>query len=122
MLDRLRTARLRNRAWPRMAGAALAGRALEPLIDSLTNIVREERNVFCGGLAMDALARLANLHHAPAEPVAIARLRADLPSILAASPIVCWDALGRAGLTPPAASDAQRTPEVPFLKQARAKA
>ena len=103
-------------------GAALAGRALEPLIDSLMNIVREERNVFCVGLAMDALARLAHLHRAPAEPVAIARLRADLPSILAASPIVCWDALGRAGLTPPAASDVQRTPEVPFLKQARAKA
>ena len=103
-------------------GAALAGHALEPLIDSLTDIVRHERNVFCVGLAMDALARLAHLHLAAPEPVAIARLRAQLPSILATSPIVCWDALGRVGLTPPVASDAQRTPEVPFLKQARAKA
>ncbi|MYE23198.1 MAG: HEAT repeat domain-containing protein [Gammaproteobacteria bacterium] len=103
-------------------GAALAGHALEPLIDRLTQIVREERNVFCVGLAMDALARLAHLHRAPAEPVATMRLRTELPSILAASPIICWDALGRVGLSPGTASDAQRTPEVPFLKQARAKA
>ncbi|MXY52448.1 MAG: HEAT repeat domain-containing protein [Gammaproteobacteria bacterium] len=103
-------------------GAALAGQVLERLIESLTDIVREERNVFCVGLAMDALARLAHLHRTSVEPVAIAHLRAELPTILAASPIICWDALGRVGLSPPAASDAQRTPEVPFLKQARAKA
>ena len=103
-------------------GAALAGRTLEPLIDCLTDIVREERNVFCAGFAMDALARLAHLHRADAEPPAVVQLRAGLPSILATSPIICWDALGRAGLTPASASDAQRTPEVPFLKQARANA
>ncbi len=103
-------------------GAALAGHALEPLIDRLTQIVREERNVFCVGLAMDALARLAHLYRTPAKSVALTRLRTELPGILAASPIICWDALGRVGLSPPAASDAQRTPEVPFLKQARAQA
>ncbi len=103
-------------------GAALAGHALESLIDRLTQVVREERNVFCVGLAMDALARLAHLRGAQIEPVALTRLRTELPSILATSPIICWDALGRVGLFPQAANDAQRTPEVPFLKQARGKA
>ena len=103
-------------------GAAIAGDALESLIARLTDIVRTECNVFCAGFAMDALARLAHLHRAQEEPPAVTDLRAELPSILATSPIICWDALGRVGLTPPASSDAQRSPEVPFLKNARANA
>ncbi len=103
-------------------GPTPCGHALEPLIDTLTEIVRKERNVFCVGFAMDALARLAHLHPSHEEPAAVVQLRAELPGILAASPIICWDALGRVGLAPPAPSDAQRTPEVPFLKKARANA
>ena len=85
-------------------GASLAGDALDSTIDALTEVVRSDRNVICVGFAMDALNRLANLETGGPEtgessPASLDRLRADLLALLGESPIRCWEALVRGGLS-----------------------
>jgi hypothetical protein len=80
-------------------GAKVLGPALEPTIAALTEVVRTDKNVISVGLAMDALARLANLHPedgAPQPPIEY--LQTNLRDILSASPVQCWEALVRAGV------------------------
>ncbi|MDA0335680.1 MAG: HEAT repeat domain-containing protein [bacterium] len=77
-------------------GATIVGAALAPTIQALRDVVRNDDNVICVGFAMDALNRLAHLR--PAEEMllpAISDLQADMPEILASSPIQCWEALVR---------------------------
>ena len=80
-------------------GAYLVGDALVSTIEALKMVVRNDKNVICVGFAMDALNRLVNLETTGPSPVALDRLRADLLQILGESPIRCWEALVRGGLS-----------------------
>jgi hypothetical protein len=80
-------------------GSDVLGSALEPAIQALKTVIREDKNVISVGLAMDALTRLANLR--PTEettPSVISDLQSELLSILGESPIQGWEALIRSGL------------------------
>ena len=86
-------------------GAAILGDALEPTIRALKTVVQGDRNAVCVGFAADALIRLVNLQP-DGEPVPPIRdLRANLMTILKASPVHSLDALTRAGLSPSALSE-----------------
>ena len=80
-------------------GAYLAGDALVSTIEALKMVVRNDKNVICVGFAMDALNRLANLETTGPSPAALDILRADLLQVLGESPIRCWEALVRGGLS-----------------------
>ena len=80
-------------------GTYLADNALVSTIEALKMVVRNDKNVICVGFAMDALNRLANLETTGPSPAALDRLRADLLQILGESPIRCWEALVRGGLS-----------------------
>ncbi len=80
-------------------GTYLADDALVSTIEALKMVVRNDKNVICVGFAMDALNRLANLETTGPTPAALDRLRADLLQILGESPIRCWEALVRGGLS-----------------------
>jgi hypothetical protein len=87
-------------------GAAIMGAALEPTINALKDVVREDANVFCAGFAMDALNRLVNLHPEGEDPVpSVRKLRSDLSATLRDSPIRGWEALVRGGLSAGAVSE-----------------
>ena len=80
-------------------GAHLAGAALDPTIDALKTVVRDDKNVICVGYAMDALSRLVHLEAPDFPSASLDRLRDDLLEILGKSPIRCWEALVRGGLS-----------------------
>ena len=81
-------------------GPAVAGRALEPVISALKEVIKCDPNIFCVGFATDALNRLAHLegddHEAVCSPP-IAALRAELPKILQTLPMHDWATLARGG-------------------------
>jgi hypothetical protein len=78
-------------------GAAVTGTALDAAISSLKTVIETDENVICVGLAMDALNRLANLQPQGEQALpAVTTLQAELPEILAQSPLLCWEALTRA--------------------------
>ena len=82
-------------------GAECLGRALQPTIVALQEVVRTDKNVIAVGFAMDALARLANLRSADDKPQpVIADLKANLRDMLSESPVQCWESLVREGVTP----------------------
>lgn len=82
-------------------GAKVLGTALEPTLAALKIVVRDDKNVISVGFAMDALARLANLHLEDDVPLPpIADLQTNLREILSASPVQSWEALIRTGVTP----------------------
>ncbi len=94
-------------------GAKVLGSALEPTVAVLKEVVRTEKNIISVGFAMDALARLANLRAADAKDAKdakndkddkpqplIADLQTNLCAILGESPVQCWEALVREGVTP----------------------
>ena len=82
-------------------GAECLGRALQPTIVALQEVVRTDKNVIAVGFAMDALARLANLRPADDKPQPlIADLQTKLCNILGESPVQCWESLVREGVTP----------------------
>ena len=65
----------------------------------LKKVIREDRNLFCVGFAMDALSRLANVGPEGEDlPSAVIDLQADLVEVLGESPVQSWEALVRAGL------------------------
>ncbi len=80
-------------------GAHLAGGALDDTIEALKTVVRNDKNVICVGFAMDALNRLACLDTKGPSPAALDGLRSDLIGILGESPVRCWEALVRGGLS-----------------------
>ena len=75
-------------------GARMLGAALEPLIECLARVVREDANLFSVGSALDALNRLARLH--PDDCSALARERFD--ALAADMPLHSWESLARGGL------------------------
>ena len=82
-------------------GAKVLGSALEPTLNALKEVVRSDKNIVAVGYAMDALARLANLRSEDDKRVPlIADLQTNLPDILSESPVQCWEALVRVGVTP----------------------
>ena len=82
-------------------GAECLGRALQPTIVALQEVIRSDKNVIAVGFAMDALARLANLRSADDKPQpVIADLKANLRDMLSESPVQCWESLVREGVTP----------------------
>jgi len=82
-------------------GAECLGRALQPTIAALQEVVRTDKNVIAVGFAMDALARLANLRPADDKPLPlIADLQTNLRDVLAEVPVQCWESLVREGVTP----------------------
>jgi hypothetical protein len=87
-------------------GAEVIGDALEPAVAALQEVIRTDENVICVGFAMDALSRLANLRP-QGEGVAplVSDLQADLLAILGESPLRCWEALVRGGLSASAVSE-----------------
>ena len=98
--DKVRSAVRENALWATVIlcshGASVAGDALAPLIDALAKVVREDRNLFSVGLALDALNRLARLH--PIDASEDARQRLD--ALLADMPAHNWESLQRGGLEP----------------------
>ena len=80
-------------------GAHLAGDALDPTIHALKEVVRSDKNVICVGYAMDALSRLSNLEASDPSSPSLDGLRTDLLAILGDSPVRCWEALVRGGLS-----------------------
>ncbi len=84
-------------------GTEIMGPALEPTVLALKAVVREDKNVFCVGFAMDALNRLVHLppedeKAPPRNPRPLLReLQADLPTILSQSPVQAWESLLRGG-------------------------
>lgn len=73
--------------------------ALDSVITSLRHVVRSDENVFCVGLAMDALTRLAHLAVGEEQNnEAVVQLRESLLEILGESPVRAWEALIRGGL------------------------
>ena len=82
-------------------GAECLGRALQPTIVALQEVIRSDKNVIAVGFAMDALARLANLRPADEKPrPLIADLQTNLRNILGEAPVQCWESLVREGVTP----------------------
>lgn len=82
-------------------GTEIIGSALEPTVHALKTVIHEDKNIFSVGLAMDALNRLANLRpEDEAVSPFISELQENLPAILGESPIQCWEALIRSGLSP----------------------
>ena len=75
-------------------GVRMLGAALEPLIECLVRVVREDANLFSVGSALDALNRLARLH--PDDCSALARARFD--ALAADMPLHSWESLARGGL------------------------
>ncbi len=84
----------------------IMGDALKPTINALKSVVQDDLNTISVGFAMDALNRLANLQREDEAVVPPIRLlKAELLTILRASPIQSWDTLVRGGLGSTALSD-----------------
>ena len=82
-------------------GVKVLGPALKPTIVALKEVVRTDKNIISVGFAMDALARLAKIRPEGDKPLPpIAALQTNLRDILGESPVQCWEALVRAGVTP----------------------
>ena len=80
-------------------GPNVFGEQLDPFLDSLCNVVRTDKNLFCVGSAMDALTRLSWLPSSDIEDRTASEIRQRLPEVFASSPIRCDDSLSRAGIS-----------------------
>ena len=69
--------------------------ALEPTTRALRKVIRSDENAICVGFAMDALGRLAHLRP---EGKTANDLQAEISTLLAESPMRCWESLVRSGL------------------------
>ena len=75
-------------------GARVLGATLEPLVESLATVVREDDNLFSVGSALDALNRLAHLH----EHDHSAQAHETFNALAAEMPMLSWESLERGGL------------------------
>ena len=78
-------------------GTAIAGPALKPTTQAFQEIIRSDENAICVGFAMDALGRLAHLRP---DGKTASDLQAEVSTLLAESPMRCWESLARSGLCP----------------------
>ena len=82
-------------------GTAIVGAALEPVVEALTNVIRDDKNVICVGFALDALNRLANLCPDGQEDLPlVGDLQEKFAALLADAPLLSWEALVRGGISP----------------------
>ena len=76
-------------------GTRILGNALEPTIETLTDIIRTDKNVIDVGFAMDALIRLVKL-----SPDEVSQInRENLLDILKELPVHSWETFIRGGLS-----------------------
>ncbi len=78
-------------------GADKIGTALSDLIKCLKMVLATDRNVFCVGLAMDALQRLVSVPTSNMDP-ALKRLREEIDDLFRQSPIYSLEALVASGM------------------------
>ena len=79
-------------------GTDSIGPMLEPTVQALKKVIRDDENVICVGFAMDALNRIANLGPEEVKASAfVSDLQSELPSILGELPVRAWEALVRGG-------------------------
>ena len=99
--QRVRSAVRENALWAAVIlcshGVSVLGAALPAVLDALTTVVREDRNIFSVGLALDALNRLGRLLPADCSPAA----RARVDELLREMPVASWESLLRGGLATP---------------------
>ena len=104
--DPVRSAVRENALWALVVlcshGVRMLGEQAEPLIAALTTVVREDRNIFAVGSALDGLNRLARLVDGDTSPIA----RQQVDALLAELPAHCWESLIRGGLPMTATSAA----------------
>lgn len=82
-------------------GAEVLDAALEPTITALKEVIRTDKNVISVGFAMDALTRLVIMGRDDGQPLPVINdLQANLRDVLDESPVQCWEALVRGGVTP----------------------
>jgi ectoine hydroxylase-related dioxygenase (phytanoyl-CoA dioxygenase family) len=82
-------------------GSEVLGSELEETVDALKVVIREDKNMFSVGLAMDAMTRLASLSSGGTEEAPlIGELEENLRAILNEAPEQGWESLSRAGLYP----------------------
>ena len=97
-LEPVRSAVRENALWATVIlcshGVSVLGAALPAVLDALTTVVREDRNIFSVGLALDALNRLGRLLPADYSPAA----RARVDELLRETPVANWESLLRGGL------------------------
>ncbi len=90
-------------------GTAITGLALGPTAQALQEVIRGDENAICVGFAMDALSRLAHLRpQGEAAASSIGDLQADVLALLEESPMRCWEALVRSGLSAKTAAEFER--------------
>ena len=75
-------------------GTHVLDATLEPLVESLATVVREDDNLFSVGSALDALNRLAHLHEQDRSTLA----RETFNALAAEMPMLSWESLERGGL------------------------
>ena len=89
-------------------GAALAGKALEATLLVLRDVIHNDKNAICVGLAMDALNRIAHLHSQDAKEIPLIKnLQTELRKILKDDAIQSWETMVRGGLKPKVLSGLQ---------------
>ena len=97
-LQPVRSAVRENALWATVIlcshGAGALGAALPSVLDALTTVARQDRNIFSVGLALDALNRLGRLLPADCSPAA----RARVDELLREMPVANWESLLRGGL------------------------
>ena len=90
-------------------GAAVTGGALAPTIEALKEVIGTDHNAIDVGFAMDALCRLAHLPPEGEAASSTGGLRADVVAILKESPMRCWEALVRGGLSAKTAAEFEQS-------------
>ena len=91
-------------------GAALAGKALEATLLVLRDVIHNDKNAICVGLAMDALNRIAHLHSQDAKEIPLIKnLQTEFRKILKDDAIQSWETMVRGGLKPKVLSGLQST-------------
>lgn len=82
-------------------GSNVIGTKLEETVAALQVVIREDKNLFSVGLAMDALTRLASLSTVSTEEATlIGDLKENLLAMLNEAPQQGWESLSRSGVYP----------------------
>jgi hypothetical protein len=82
-------------------GSNVIGTKLEETVAALQVVIREDKNLFSVGLAMDALTRLASLSTVSTEEATfIGDLKENLLAMLNEAPQQGWESLSRSGIYP----------------------
>ena len=82
-------------------GVGILGPALKPAVEAFVTVVKTDKNLFSVGLALDALARLANARDIDSvQSPSAAAIGNTLDELLRDMPIRSWEAFARGGVQP----------------------